>query len=352
MADEICFTSTVTPDLAEPTATTENESILDVTNQKRCDPFYVKNAIDHCSESTTSLEACLEASLEVSVSLDAGEDCDPISVVPVDGSTAAATPDPDPDPFTDGYSIEFDLGRSDADHVDFPTGTFTETDGFSVAIWYQPHMTLSSSRFPLGKWDPIDLPNSVMRVGYGGGIYAGRPELHMYGDTSTGSPAITHGLWIARGGGVVTLNAWNFLVYVYDPDLTEARIYMNGAKQSVTYVRPAPAPLSRPNVPDNLSTSSKLVQLNPHNGGYAGGYAGYIGEAALFDHAITDAQATEIWNGGAPMHDWSALTFAGNMTWWCRCGDGDTYPTLLDNVGSNDGTMVNMDAGDIVTDVP
>jgi hypothetical protein len=33
-------------------------------------------------------------------------------------------------------------------------------------------------------------------------------------------------------------------------------------------------------------------------------------------------------------------------------GDGDTYPTIEDRVGSNDGTMTNMVSGDIVTVVP
>ena len=37
---------------------------------------------------------------------------------------------------------------------------------------------------------------------------------------------------------------------------------------------------------------------------------------------------------------------------WYRMGDGDTYPTIQDNKGSNDATMTNMASDDIQTDVP
>ena len=37
---------------------------------------------------------------------------------------------------------------------------------------------------------------------------------------------------------------------------------------------------------------------------------------------------------------------------WYRMGDGDTAPIIIDNVGSNDGTMNNMDGTNFTGDVP
>jgi len=43
---------------------------------------------------------------------------------------------------------------------------------------------------------------------------------------------------------------------------------------------------------------------------------------------------------------------AANLTSWWKFGTGDTFPTLNDTVGSNPATMVNMIAGNLITDVP
>ena len=61
------------------------------------------------------------------------------------------------------------------------------------------------------------------------------------------------------------------------------------------------------------------------------------------------SNAASIYNSGMP-HDLSLL---GNppVHWW-RMGDGDTFPTIQDNVGSLDLTMNNMTAADIVSDTP
>lgn len=61
------------------------------------------------------------------------------------------------------------------------------------------------------------------------------------------------------------------------------------------------------------------------------------------------ANAATIYNAGTP-HDLSALGSAPDH-WW-RMGDGDTFPTLSDNIGSLDFTMINMTGADIVNDTP
>ena len=61
------------------------------------------------------------------------------------------------------------------------------------------------------------------------------------------------------------------------------------------------------------------------------------------------ANIADIYNSGTP-HDLSLLASAPDH-WW-RMGDGDTYPTIQDNVGSAHFVMYNMTAADIVTDAP
>ena len=87
---------------------------------------------------------------------------------------------------------------------------------------------------------------------------------------------------------------------------------------------------------------------------YQGGGYGNISldELAFFDDTLISTQATSIYNSGEP-NDLSSIP---NLIGWWRNGDtagASVYPTIEDySSNSNDGTMENMDSGDIVTDVP
>ena len=61
------------------------------------------------------------------------------------------------------------------------------------------------------------------------------------------------------------------------------------------------------------------------------------------------SNAAAIYNSGST-HDLSLLSSPPDH--WYRMGDGDTFPTLQDSIGSLDLTMTNMTSADIVSDVP
>jgi len=102
-------------------------------------------------------------------------------------------------------------------------------------------------------------------------------------------------------------------------------------------------------------TASKFVFGAAHTGGY-GAVECQADEMAWWDQVVLDADAiTAIYNSGAPTDlssDSGNYDNSDDLTYWWRMGDGDTYPTIEDNEGSNDLTMTNMASGDIETDVP
>ena len=61
------------------------------------------------------------------------------------------------------------------------------------------------------------------------------------------------------------------------------------------------------------------------------------------------ANIADIYNSGTP-HDLDLL--ASSPDHWWRMGDGDTYPTIQDNVGTAHFVMYNMTVADIVNDTP
>ena len=84
--------------------------------------------------------------------------------------------------------------------------------------------------------------------------------------------------------------------------------------------------------------------------------AGNIDEVGWWDDStLTAAEVTALYNSGTPIDlktDAGDYASSGDLTSYWRMGDGDSHPTIEDNKGSNDGTMTNMDSGDLVEDVP
>ena len=80
---------------------------------------------------------------------------------------------------------------------------------------------------------------------------------------------------------------------------------------------------------------------------------GNLDEPALWGIALSAAQVTEIYNSGTPTNLTQSTGASGLVSWW-RFGDGnlDTGSFMEDKVGVNDGTTVNMDDSNIVSDVP
>ena len=82
---------------------------------------------------------------------------------------------------------------------------------------------------------------------------------------------------------------------------------------------------------------------------------GNLDELGVWNSALTSAEIVQIYNSGAPIdltEDSGNYASSSDLIHYYRCGDGDTYPTIEDNAGSNDLTMTNMASGDIVEVVP
>jgi len=129
--------------------------------------------------------------------------------------------------------------------------------------------------------------------------------------------------------------AWHHIVFI-----------MNG-KSSIAYLDGVAVGMGE--LASTLSAtggSDPTIGKFPYSSNYY--MDGEIDEVAVWDSALTGAQAKAIYNGGTPA-DLESLNPVG---WW-RMGDGDTFPTLTDHgSGSNNATMTNMGAEDIVSDVP
>jgi len=81
-------------------------------------------------------------------------------------------------------------------------------------------------------------------------------------------------------------------------------------------------------------------------------FSGVLDDVAVYDIELSAANVTTIFNGGEPPDLTSVGPTADLVGYWLM-GDGDTFSTLTDNSSNtNDGTMTNMEAADLVVDSP
>lgn len=151
----------------------------------------------------------------------------------------------------------------------------------------------------------------------------------------------------------ITSGNWYHMVVVYDGTLGTAsdrcKVYINGSLDT-----PATTSGTFPSVMNTLSggATDRDFNLGKYN---ATTYemVGNVDETAIFNYSLNATQVSDLYNSGAPTDLDNTSGVTAPVHWW-RMGDGDTFPTITDvgTTGGFDGTMTNMEAGDIVTDTP
>ena len=140
-------------------------------------------------------------------------------------------------------------------------------------------------------------------------------------------------------------DVWTHLAFVWNGSLATAnkvKIYENGSLMGSTITSAGTLTLT--------ATGSASVGL----GGlfFTNYYDGEQDEVSFFDYALTSGEVTALYNSGCP-NNLMSLSAAKRPEHYYRFDD-ITYPTVddLGETGGNDGTMTNMESGDIVTDTP
>ena len=136
---------------------------------------------------------------------------------------------------------------------------------------------------------------------------------------------------IESGGNNIPQNTWAQFTLVRNSS-NSVQLYLNGATFG--------SAIATGNT-FTFSSFGRIINLSF-------GFKGNIDESALWFSDETSNVST-IYNSGL-QSDLSALASAPR-NWW-RMGDGSTFSTINDNIGSLPMTMINMSASNFVTDVP
>ncbi len=139
----------------------------------------------------------------------------------------------------------------------------------------------------------------------------------------------------------VTASTWQHIVFTWSgsSNVSGARLYRN----AVVGATPSSGAIS------GTFLSGQDFNLGARNPAFP--FSGNMCHFSVWSKALSAAEVTEIYNSGVPS-DLNALSFVGDLVTWCRLGDGDSYPLVLDSAGSNNGTLTNMASDPFEADVP
>ena len=224
-------------------------------------------------------------------------------------------------PFANTKSLLFD-GLDD--YVDCGViSTLQSATQYSLSVWFKTTNNTKTQGIikwyaSSNQWIEINTTMTFIPAGLGG-----------YGTNST----------------ALSNNVWYNVTMVFNGALTgnanRLKAYLNGVELPLTYNGTVPSITT--SMPISTFRIGQRYIATDH-------FLGNIDEASVFDYPLTSAEVLAI--GGTIPTDLSLLSTP--PTNWYRNGDNDTYPTITDvgSAASNNGTMTNMDAGDIVSDVP
>ena len=231
--------------------------------------------------------------------------------------------------FTNTYSIDFD-GVDDYIDVDSSASAIDEDLG-SISLWIK----LDSVSVSVTAFQAAVDTNNFIRVWYKNGDSTLRFQ------TKRGGTATT----TYYAGGVEADGNWHHLAMTWDFSSNELKGYLDGVARGGTGA-----------IAGTWSGSLSLVHIGKLATSGTNYWEGNIDEVGIWDSVLTAAEITEIYNSGTPLSllkDTVNYSSSADLIGWWRMGDSATYPTIPDDsTNSNNGTMTNMSADDIVQDIP
>jgi hypothetical protein len=229
------------------------------------------------------------------------------------------------------YSIDFD---GTDDHL-IGGSAFTALNGLEKAtfsFWIKPISGGATLRF-------------IFQIGRGSTALNSQVEMWLYEGNRIQADINTSSVFIRGDISSITYGSWNHIALVINggasSNVDKGKIYVNGVNETTS---------------QNLSSFSTFpnasdeLYIGETETGHYNPFQGNIDEMAIWvGEELSASDISTLYNSGLPTN---LSSFSTPPNHWWRNGDGDTFPTIEDQIGSYDLTMTNMVSGDIEEDVP
>ncbi len=237
-------------------------------------------------------------------------------------------------------SVVFD-GLDEYAHVDpSPVALYHSGSDFSIHCWIKPDLdAVLYSRIIQTPDLGVDGWVTAYSLGLGGNANLHETDSNAF-RISFGIKDVVSEVVRFTSEPVIVPGIWTHIVAIWDDTSREITIYVNGVSQ-------------------NLYPGPTVSYAGVTNPGLVVGWHGpadinYIWKGNFCDLAIIMRIVTKIEVESLNIRTVNLLEhqIKDKLESWWKLGDGDIFPTLEDSDSINHLTMVNMEAGDIVDDVP
>lgn len=238
-------------------------------------------------------------------------------------------------PFENAFSLQFDGANDRVEWLDNAVIDFDRLDANSGFIWVK---TADSSATTY-------IEKNSSSTGYR--LYFNAQNLTFeYRATGTGDRIRVR---VQNIRATVQDGNWHQVGWTYDGsgNASGVAIYLDGVAQTI-------------DIQNDTLTGSTLnvgaLTMAARSGGGSNFGPGNMDELALWDVELTSGEVTTIYNSGVALdlQGQGASPITASLVFWSRNGDGlsDIFPTIQDVEALLNGTMLNMTAGDIESEVP
>lgn len=218
------------------------------------------------------------------------------------------------------------------------------SDAWSISLWFKGSTSTNNGQNILYFGDNDTTNGGHVRLRYQGN---NERLQFQYG-------SVNNYLRFQSANNSVPNSSWHHIVVTYDGSSTGSSSgnltsYYNRFKIFVDGVNIVSSGFwSHSNYGYSASVDADNLRVGRYTSGSFMQNGCKVDEMAIWN-SDQSSNISNIYNSGSTLN-LSGLT-APPIHWW-RMGDGDTYPTIQDNVGSAHFVMYNMTAADIVTDSP
>jgi len=137
---------------------------------------------------------------------------------------------------------------------------------------------------------------------------------------------------------------WHLMGFTFEADTL--KVYVDGVENAVSKLTD--------NVVNTIFAGSAGLYIGSRNP-LSSYWSGNIDEPAIWDSVLGASEILELYNNSAHLginKDFGNYVSSANLYNWWRMGEGSIPPVMPDEMGNNDGNMINMDGTNFVGDVP
>ncbi len=227
---------------------------------------------------------------------------------------------------------------ADSDNLSFTDGAGTDKP-FSISAWVYVENIVTDKGVIISRRNKVG-------AGVQDGEWIiehvnGKIKAYLYADNTYNEQAgfsTSNRLIFESSVANLTSATWHFITVTYDASqaITGLKVYKDGTEITANKT-------VEKNLYSGMPNYDIVTTIGGTDNPFLNTLEDYIADVVVFDKELSQAEVTEIYNGGKVKDMSKATTYNNIISWWKMGDDLDNYSAggIMDYVGTNNGTLAN-----------